>query len=45
MFLRMNEVQISCSQADLEEFTLLVATSHPPIDELAGWLKEHTRRV
>ena len=45
MFLRMNKVRISCSQAELEEFTLLVVTSHPPIDELAGWLKEHTRRV
>ena len=45
MFLRINGLRIACSQAELEDFTLKVATSHPPIDELASWLKDHTRRI
>jgi death-on-curing protein len=41
MFLRMNGFRLSCSQSDLESFTMQVATSHPSIAELNLWLKEH----
>lgn len=42
MFLRINGFRLSCSQSELEIFTLEVATSHPPIAELATWLKAHS---
>ena len=42
MFLRLNGVRISCSQNELESFTLQVAVSHPPIGVLADWLEKHT---
>jgi death on curing protein len=45
IFLRINGVRISCSQAELEAFTLQVATRHPPLDELSVWLKEHSQPV
>ena len=45
MLLLINGVRLSCSQGELEVFTLKVATAHPPLVELAGWLKEHSRLV
>ena len=41
IFLRMNGFRLSCSQAEMENFTLQVATSHPGIAELSIWLKAH----
>jgi death-on-curing protein len=41
LFLRLNGYRLSCSQLDMENFVLRVATSHPPVDELANWLREH----
>ena len=41
IFLRMNGFRLICSQAELETFTLQVATSHPSIAELSIWLKTH----
>jgi death-on-curing protein len=45
MFLRINGFRLSCTQNELEVFTLQVATIHPPVAELAGWLKEHSLAV
>lgn len=45
IFLRINDVRLSCSQDELETFTLQVATLHPSIDELSVWLREHSQPV
>ncbi len=45
MFLRINGYRIVCSQSELESFTLQVATTHPPISELADWLEKHTLQI
>ncbi len=41
-FIRKNGYKLSATQKELEDFTLRVATEHPPIEELASWLKEHS---
>ena len=43
LFLRINGYRITCSQSELESVTLQVATSHPPISELAAWLEKHSQ--
>jgi death-on-curing protein len=43
MFLRINGCRVVCMQDELETFTLQVATSHPPVEELAAWLREHSQ--
>jgi death-on-curing protein len=43
LFLRINGYRIQTTQDELETFTLLVATQHPPIAALADWLKTHSR--
>lgn len=45
MFLRINGYHILSSQKGLEEFTLQVAISHPPIKEIAEWLKKHSAEI
>jgi len=45
MFLRLNGYRISCSQNELESFTLQVATSHPQISELAIWFEKHSLKI
>ena len=45
MFLRFNGLHMVCSQDELEAFTMQVASSHPPIEQMAGWLKEHTEAI
>ena len=45
MFLRINDFRLSCSQNEIEIFTLQVATTHPPIAELSRWLQEHAKTV
>jgi death-on-curing protein len=42
MFLRINGVHISCSNRELELFTLRVATSHLKNEEIVIWLRENT---
>jgi death-on-curing protein len=43
MFLRINSYKIVCQQDELELFTMQVATIHPPIEELAQWLRDHSK--
>ncbi|MEI7845818.1 MAG: type II toxin-antitoxin system death-on-curing family toxin [Chloroflexota bacterium] len=45
MFLRINAVRLACSQEELEVFTMQVATTHPPIEMLANWMKEHSQSI
>jgi death on curing protein len=45
LFLRINGYRLACSQKELESFTLLVATSHPPISELAAWFEKHSIQI
>jgi prophage maintenance system killer protein len=45
LFLRINGVRIECSQAEMESFTLEVASSHAPIEKLAEWLREHSKPI
>jgi death-on-curing protein len=41
LFLQANGWRLSASNAELEDFTLLVAVAHPEIPSLAGWLRKH----
>ena len=43
MFLRINGYMLACRPDELERFTLQVAISHPPVQELARWLQDHAR--
>jgi len=43
LFLNLNGYRIRASQAELEAFTLRVATVHPPIEELVNWLRIHSQ--
>ena len=45
MFMQINGYRITSSQQELESFTLQVATSHPPISELAEWLVNHSIQI
>jgi death-on-curing protein len=45
MFLRINGHRLACSSDELENFTMQVATTHPPIQELASWLNDHSQSV
>lgn len=42
LFLRSNGYRVHTSQSAIEQFTLQVATTHPPIETLAAWLKANT---
>jgi death-on-curing protein len=44
LFLRMNGWILTCSQGDLETFTLSVALDHPTVSELADWLKQYSQK-
>ena len=41
LFLRINGYLLKCAQDELESITMLVATNHPPIDEISAWFKDH----
>ncbi len=41
--LRANGYRLRTTQAELESFTLRVATQHPPLEELARWLKTYSQ--
>jgi death-on-curing protein len=43
MFLRINGYRLICLQNELEAFTMQVASTHPPIEELANWLRDHSQ--
>ncbi|MCX6064994.1 MAG: type II toxin-antitoxin system death-on-curing family toxin [Chloroflexi bacterium] len=43
MFLRINGYRIVCLPDELEIFTMRVAADHPPVQELAHWLNEHSQ--
>ena len=45
ILLRINGIRMVCSQDELEAFTLQVASTHPPIEQLAIWLKEHAKTI
>ena len=42
LFLRQNGWQLQTSNAALEVFTLSVATTPPPTEEIADWLRSHS---
>lgn len=41
LFLRLNGLRLRAIQDELEAFTLRVASIHPPLEELAEWLRSH----
>lgn len=41
-FLSLNGYQLKASQEEIVEFPLWVENTHPDIEEIAEWLKEHT---
>ncbi len=43
LFLSANGYRIRTLSAELEAFTMRVATEHPPIAELANWLETHSQ--
>lgn len=43
IFLKRNGYVLACQQKGLEEYIVLVATQKPSIEEIATWLKEHTK--
>lgn len=43
LFLSANGYRIRTLSAELEAFTMRVATEHPPITELASWLETHSQ--
>jgi death-on-curing protein len=43
LFLLANGYRIRTSSAELEVFTLRVATEHPSIKELAAWIENHSQ--
>lgn len=45
LFLRINGLHLVCAQAELEAFTLQVATEHPSIEMLSEWLRAHSQPV
>ena len=45
MFLRINGFRLSCSQSEMENFTLQVATSHPSILELSTWFQGYCKMI
>jgi death on curing protein len=45
LFLRANGYRLLVTQDELETFTLRVASLHPPLEELASWLKANSQPV
>ena len=45
MFLLINGFRLSCSQSEMEIFTLQVATTHPPILELSAWFQKYCKTI
>ena len=43
LFLQQNGISFSAKNADLERFTLRVASSKAERSEIAKWLKKHSR--
>ena len=43
LFLRMNRTILKCTQDELVNITMQVATNHPPVDEITAWFKDHCR--
>jgi len=43
LFLQINGLRLTCSLAELETFTLQVATEHPSLETLAVWLRVHSQ--
>lgn len=43
IFMQMNGQELTATQEELENFTMLVATSHSSIRETIQWLENHSR--
>lgn len=44
-FLHQNNVELKPSNKEVVEFMVYVATKKPPLPEIAGWLKKHSRKI
>ena len=44
IFLMLNGWEMTATNGELEEFTLLVASSHPKIQAIKIWLKKHSHK-
>lgn len=44
-FLSLNGYELKVTQEEVVEFPLWVDNSHPEIEEIVKWLKEHTEKV
>ncbi len=43
MFLRKNGIQVLINKGELEDFAVLVATDKLSVEQIADWLKQHTK--
>lgn len=41
--LYINDYDLTCSNKELERFTLQIASSHPDLADVAGWVKKNTK--
>jgi prophage maintenance system killer protein len=44
MFLRLNGYRLKASSPELEQFTFAALLEHLPVEIIAAWFEEHTKR-
>lgn len=44
-FLAMNGYELTATNNELESYTLFIATKNPPIEDVAVWIKKHSKKV
>lgn len=44
-FLAINVYSLTASNKELEEYTLLVATTNPDLADMAAWIKNHSKKA
>jgi death-on-curing protein len=45
LLLELNGYRLDASQQEFEDFAVYVATDHPSIEEIAGWLQIHSIQI
>jgi death-on-curing protein len=44
-FLAINKYELVVTNQELEDYTISIATKNPDINEVAAWLKQHSRKT
>lgn len=44
-FLAINGYGISVTDKELEEYTIFIAVNNPDLDDVASWIKKHTKKA